>query len=52
VFRPLAAMVKATFRAAKWAHGRPDREKRLAEIIERVCRDLENLGQQPPAEDK
>lgn len=43
VFRPLAAMVKATFRAAKWAHGHPDREKRLAEIIENVCRDLENL---------
>ena len=44
VFRPLASMVKATFRAAKWAHGRPDREQRLTAIIEKVCRELEELA--------
>jgi DNA-binding PadR family transcriptional regulator len=43
VFRQSAAMVKATFRAAKWAHGHPDREKRLTDLIEKVRRELEDL---------
>ena len=43
VFRQSAAMVKATFRAAKWAHGHADREKRLTDLIEKVRRELEDL---------
>jgi DNA-binding PadR family transcriptional regulator len=46
VFRPLASMVKATFRAAKWAHGRSDREQQLTALIEKVCRELEDLAGQ------
>jgi len=43
VFRPLAGMVKATFRAAKWAHGRPEREEKLATIIERFRNELDEF---------
>jgi DNA-binding PadR family transcriptional regulator len=43
VFRPLAGMVKATFRAAKWAHGRPEREEKLAAIIERFRHELDEF---------
>jgi hypothetical protein len=39
-------MVKATFRAAKWAHGRSDREQQLTALIEKVCRELEDLAGQ------
>ena len=43
VFRPLAKMVKATFRAAKWAHGHPEREEKLAAIIERFRNELDEF---------
>ena len=43
VFRPIAGMVKATFRAAKWAHGQPEREKKLAAIIERFRTELDEF---------
>jgi len=43
VFRPLAGMVKTTFRAAKWAHGRPEREEKLAAIIERFRNELDEF---------
>ena len=43
VFRPLAGMVKATFRTAKWAHGRPEREEKLAAIIERFRNELDEF---------
>jgi hypothetical protein len=42
-FRPLGALVKATFRAAKWAAGDPQREERLTEILEQTKRALEEL---------
>ena len=43
-FRPLGTLVKATFKAAKWAAGDPDREKRLTEILEYTKRALEELA--------
>jgi DNA-binding PadR family transcriptional regulator len=43
VFRPLAGMVKATFKAAKWAHGQSEREERLADILERFRKELDEL---------
>ena len=42
-FRPLGSLVKATFRAAKWAAGDPEREKRLAEILEQAKRALDEI---------
>jgi DNA-binding PadR family transcriptional regulator len=42
-FRPLGSLVKATFKAAKWAAGDPQREVRLTEILERTRRDLDDL---------
>lgn len=42
-FRPLGSFVKATFRAAKWAAGDPEREERLAEILEQAKRALDEL---------
>jgi DNA-binding PadR family transcriptional regulator len=42
-FRPLGSLVKATFRAAKWAAGDPEREERLAEILEEAKRALDEL---------
>jgi DNA-binding PadR family transcriptional regulator len=42
-FRPLGSLVKATFKAAKWAAGDPQREERLTEILERTKRALEEL---------
>lgn len=40
---PVAAVVKSTFRAAKWAAGRPEREEKLRTIIRRMCRELDDL---------
>jgi DNA-binding PadR family transcriptional regulator len=42
-FRPLGSLVKATFRAAKWAAGDIEREERLAKILEETRRALEDL---------
>jgi DNA-binding PadR family transcriptional regulator len=42
-FRPLGRLVKATFRAAKWAAGDPEREERLTKILEQTRRSLEDL---------
>jgi DNA-binding PadR family transcriptional regulator len=42
-FRPLGSLVKATFKAAKWAAGDPEREKRLTEILESTKRALDEL---------
>ena len=42
-FRPLGGLVKATFRAAKWAAGDSQREERLREILEQTKRALEEL---------
>ncbi len=40
----LAELVKNSFRAAKWAAGRPEREDRLRGILTRTCRELEELA--------
>jgi DNA-binding PadR family transcriptional regulator len=42
-FRPLGSLVKATFKAAKWAAGDPQREERLTQILEQTKRALEEL---------
>jgi DNA-binding PadR family transcriptional regulator len=42
-FRPLAAMVKATFRAAKWAAGDSQREERLLSVLEKTIQQLDDL---------
>jgi DNA-binding PadR family transcriptional regulator len=42
-FRPLGSLVKATFKAAKWAAGDLEREKRLTEILESTKRALDEL---------
>jgi DNA-binding PadR family transcriptional regulator len=42
-FRPLGSLVKATFRAAKWAAGDAQREERLSEILEQTKRALDDL---------
>jgi hypothetical protein len=42
-FRPLGSLVKATFKAAKWAAGDPQREERLTEILEQTERALDDL---------
>jgi len=42
-FRPLGSLVKATFKAAKWAAGDPQREERLSEILEQTKRSLDEL---------
>jgi DNA-binding PadR family transcriptional regulator len=44
VLRPLGRMVKMIFRAAKHASGDPEKEERVIEIIERACRELEELS--------
>ena len=42
-FRPLAALVKATFRAAKWAAGDSQREERLLGVLEKTIQQLDEL---------
>jgi DNA-binding PadR family transcriptional regulator len=42
-FRPLAALVKATFRAAKWAAGDSQREERLLGVLEKTIQELDQL---------
>jgi DNA-binding PadR family transcriptional regulator len=42
-FRPLGSLVKATFRAAKWAAGDSQRQQRLTEILEQAKRALDDL---------
>jgi len=42
-FRPLAALVKATFRAAKWAAGDSRREERLLSVLEKTIQQLDEL---------
>jgi DNA-binding PadR family transcriptional regulator len=42
-FRPLGSLVKATFKAAKWAAGDAQREERLTEILEQTKRALDDL---------
>ena len=42
-FRPLAALVKATFRAAKWAAGDSGREERLQAVLEKVIHEIDEL---------
>jgi DNA-binding PadR family transcriptional regulator len=42
-FRPLAALVKATFRAAKWAAGNSEREERLQAVLDKVIHEIDEL---------
>jgi DNA-binding PadR family transcriptional regulator len=42
-FRPLGSLVKATFKAAKWAAGDSQRERRLTEILEQAKSALDDL---------
>lgn len=44
MFGPLAELVKTSFRAAKWAAGRPEREDKLRAILTRTCRELDDLA--------
>jgi DNA-binding PadR family transcriptional regulator len=46
-FRPLAALVKATFRAAKWAAGDEKREERLQAVLEKTIQQLDELREKP-----
>ncbi len=41
---PLARVVKAILKAWTRAAGRPEREKRVYTILDRACRELEDLG--------
>jgi DNA-binding PadR family transcriptional regulator len=43
MFGPLGELIKASFRAAKWAAAKPEREDRLRAVLSRTCRDLEQL---------
>jgi DNA-binding PadR family transcriptional regulator len=42
-FRPLGALMKATFRAAKWAAGDSQREERLLKVLEKTIDQLDDL---------
>jgi hypothetical protein len=42
-FRPLGALIKATFRAARWADGDHEREGKVAAILEKAKEDLKEL---------
>ena len=39
----MGRLIKLTMRAAKWAGGRPEREEKLRAILDRACRELEQL---------
>jgi hypothetical protein len=41
--RPLGSLVKATFRAARWADGDHEREGKVAAILERAKQELKDL---------
>ena len=43
---PLGSVIKSTMRAAKWAAGRPERDKRLRDLIQRICGDLDHLAKE------
>lgn len=45
---PIAALMKATLRATSWAAGRPERDERVREILQRACRELEQLRERHP----
>jgi len=47
-FRPLGSLIKATFRAARWADGDHEREGRVAAILERTKQELKDLYKSPP----
>jgi DNA-binding PadR family transcriptional regulator len=44
-FRPFGALVKASFRAAKWAGGNKEREDKVIAILERARRELDELSE-------
>jgi len=46
-FRPLGSLIKATFRAARWADGDHEREGKVAEVLERAKEELKNLYRSP-----
>jgi len=39
----IGRLIKLTMRAAKWAGGRPEREEKLRAILDRACREMEQL---------
>jgi DNA-binding PadR family transcriptional regulator len=43
LFRPLGALVKTVFRAARWAGHDPDRQEQIVEILDKARRQLRNL---------
>ena len=43
---PLGALLKSTMRAAKWAARRPERDQRLRDLIQRLCRELDQLAKE------
>jgi hypothetical protein len=45
---PIAALMKATLRATAWAAGQPERDERIREILQRACRDLDQLRERRP----
>lgn len=45
---PIAGLVKAALKAAQAAGDSADRQQRLREILDRACRDLEELVKTPP----
>jgi DNA-binding PadR family transcriptional regulator len=45
---PIAALMKAALRATSWAAGQTDREERIREILQRACRDLDQLRERHP----
>jgi DNA-binding PadR family transcriptional regulator len=45
---PIAGLVKAALKAAQAAGDSADRQQRLREILDRACRDLEELVETPP----
>src|ERR1700745_4438739 len=46
--RPLGSLIKATFRAARWADGDHEREGKVAAILERTKEELKNLYKSGP----
>ena len=46
--RPLGSLIKATFKAARWADGDHEREGKVAAILERAKEELKELFKSPP----
>ena len=47
-FRPLGSLIKATFKAARWADDDHEREGKVAAILERAKEELKNLYKSGP----